>query len=99
VSVLATALAVAALTWHIPPGETVVTTDPLLRPPTLALAESPGDHVWLATGWRRWDPLQLCTIVVHEVGHNAGMGHSADPRNVMYPVYVRPYWRCRRALG
>jgi hypothetical protein len=99
VSALAISLAVAALTWGVAPGSTVVATDPLLDPPALARAELPGDHVWLAPGWRLWPDLQLCTIVVHEVGHNAGRHHSADPLNVMYYRYVRPYWRCRRAFA
>lgn len=28
---------------------------------------------------------ELCTIVLHEAGHVAGVGHSHNPRSVMYP--------------
>lgn len=32
-----------------------------------------------------WPFRLLCAVVVHEVGHLAGMKHSANPRSVMYP--------------
>lgn len=34
------------------------------------------------------DALTLCGILVHEFGHAAGMVHSTDPTNVMYPTLV-----------
>lgn len=27
-----------------------------------------------------------CRVLVHEFGHLAGLGHSTDPRSVMYPI-------------
>lgn len=46
----------------------------------------------------RWRPLTVCAVLVHEVGHAAGYGHSADPRDVMYPELRNPYWGCRKLL-
>lgn len=83
-------------------------------------AEGRGDvggcRVWIA--WDRIDPagvyrpgVYLCTILEHEYGHNAGLGHSDDPRDVMYgggpmaapdcvaafrPVRTRRAWRWLR---
>lgn len=31
------------------------------------------------------DPLTACETIVHETGHLAGLSHSLDPYNVMYP--------------
>lgn len=31
----------------------------------------------------------LCTVVIHEMGHLAGYGHTYDPRSIMYPDYGR----------
>lgn len=33
------------------------------------------------------DPRETCAVVVHEVGHLNGHGHSPDPTNVMYTGY------------
>lgn len=39
------------------------------------------------------DPVSACTIVVHEYGHLAGLGHSDDPASVMYAP-TRPFPPC-----
>ena len=42
----------------------------------------------------------LCHVVVHEWGHLAGRGHSADRYSVMYHAYWGyTYWRCRGLGG
>lgn len=39
-----------------------------------------------------------CGILVHEVGHLHGHGHSEDPKNVMFPDLVRLPEICWRAI-
>ena len=55
--------------------------------------------LWLDPTWRAaiYDPPWLCTLVVHEYGHLAGNGHSADPADVMYPLIERVYAGCEAA--
>lgn len=36
----------------------------------------------------------LCTVFAHEFGHLSGHQHSADPNDVMYPVYSAPLAAC-----
>jgi Matrixin len=36
----------------------------------------------------------LCTVFTHEFGHLSGRQHSADPNDVMYPVYSVPLAAC-----
>jgi hypothetical protein len=36
-----------------------------------------------------------CMTVVHEYGHELGLGHSTDPNDVMYPVMGKPVWPCK----
>ena len=38
---------------------------------------------------------QVCLNVVHERGHNAGLGHSPNPRSVMYWRASHPPGECR----
>jgi|SRR3954452_2894972 hypothetical protein len=38
---------------------------------------------------------QVCLNVVHERGHNVGLDHSSDPRNVMYWRAEHPPPECR----
>lgn len=45
----------------------------------------------------QWDWPKFCTVVVHEVGHLDGQQHSADPTNVMTPVYNQPVAECAAA--
>ena len=56
-------------------------------------------ELWLSPTWRAaiYDPPWLCTLVVHEYGHLAGNGHSADPADVMYPLIERVYAGCEAA--
>jgi hypothetical protein len=39
---------------------------------------------------------RACAVLVHEVGHLLGYGHSADPANVMYPEVVAVPGLCQR---
>lgn len=38
--------------------------------------------VLIKLGLESWE---LCRVIMHEVGHLEGLGHSADPTNIMYP--------------
>jgi hypothetical protein len=38
---------------------------------------------------------KFCTVIVHEYGHLLGLGHTADPGDVMAEVYRRPLRACR----
>lgn len=57
---------------------------------TVALA-SVGEPcaVWIA--WDRISPrlIDVCSTLLHEYGHNAGLRHSDDPHDVMHPVGAR----------
>ena len=57
--------------------------------------------LWRDPSWRAaiYDPPWLCTLVVHEYGHLAGHGHSADPADVMYPLIDRVYVGCKGATA
>lgn len=46
-----------------------------------------------------FDPAYQCTMVVHEYGHLAGLGHVADPYNIMYPGGLFPWPACKSAYG
>ena len=81
------ALAVAQIVWHPACGQLRVSFE---RPPA-DVAEAAG---WAWSGdctirvnsqgsHRAFEP--FCQTVLHEAGHVAGMGHSSNPRSVMYP--------------
>lgn len=53
-------------------------------------------EVTLDLDWWTWRPERLATIVLHEVGHLAGMSHSDSPRSVMFHAIVRVDPRARR---
>lgn len=36
--------------------------------------------------WRPYDNATITDILIHEIGHNFGHGHSDDPGNIMYPT-------------
>lgn len=38
---------------------------------------------------RHWSWIDLCTTMVHEYGHLAGLHHSSDPQDIMYEA---PDW-------
>lgn len=42
-----------------------------------------------------WSSPHLCTVVLHEYGHLAGLDHSPNPRSVMHP-YSPTDPRCKR---
>lgn len=38
-------------------------------------------------GWRQYGDGTMLAISKHELGHALGLGHSDDPRDIMYPEY------------
>jgi hypothetical protein len=43
-------------------------------------------YTWSVGGGTQWD---VYSVLLHEVGHSLGIGHTDDPGSVMYPYYQR----------
>lgn len=46
-------------------------------------------HLDLDEPWKVGADIDLFSVVLHELGHALGLGHSDDPSSVMYPYYRR----------
>lgn len=51
-----------------------------------SLGGEAGCWIVLNAGWAAWSPPVLCRVVVHEVGHLAGLKHTSNVRSIMYPT-------------
>lgn len=51
-----------------------------------------------AEGLHWWDPVTICSVLAHEVGHAAGLPHTDDPADLMFPEYRQAYAPCRELL-
>lgn len=89
---------IAAAHWHGQPCTPLAVVKRTLPRPYLAVAQPWRCRIVLNRrrlhDLRDWN--RFCTVMVHEEGHLKGLGHSRDPRNVMYPRYVRPLPACIR---
>lgn len=92
---LAPLLMIAAAFWGQTPdcGQPSIERAQFL-PPVVGLADLGTCTIFVdpsrfqAAGW-------ACMTVLHEYGHELGLGHSSDPNNVMYPVIRAPVWPCK----
>lgn len=46
------------------------------EPEAAGRGDMPGRRVWIAGEYLRGSPITLCTVYLHERGHNAGLPHS-----------------------
>lgn len=101
---VARAQAIADVVWQHPCGGDVAVTWDTLPPGQDPSAGKAGlttaawvmsderCHVHFPAGVQQ-DWYTLCTIMIHEYGHVAGLEHSANPHSVMYWM-PEPNWRC-----
>jgi hypothetical protein len=87
-------LLIAAAFW----GQTPACGQPTisraeLPPPVVGLADLSGCAILIDPSRLRGAGM-VCMAVLHEYGHELGLGHSTDPNNVMYPVIHAPVWPC-----
>lgn len=76
-------IAVAEKVWHAPCGGQVTVLWAPLPETVGAVAAREACTVTLTTAYRL--PFAaLCSVMIHEVGHLAGVQHSLNPRSVMY---------------
>lgn len=86
------ALAIAQVVWHPDCGQLHLR---FAQPPADVASMDP--EGWASSGdcglalnvshhWHYFPP--FCHAVLHEAGHAAGVGHSDNPRSVMYPRMV-----------
>ena len=97
-ALLAQSLAIAALLWGQPAcGTPTVVYNPGQPPSALGYADRRSCTIDLPSSRPgSYDtPASVCTTIVHEWGHLDGREHSTNPRSVMYPEQLQPYWRCR----
>jgi hypothetical protein len=83
---LAASLAIALAWWGPLPCQPVVKVADLSAIEAVGQYTRTGpDTCLVEIHSQEWTFNRLCYAVVHEVGHAAGLGHSADRRSVMFP--------------
>ena len=98
------AIAVAVALWgpapcavqpHVAELGTVVRDGQELRVMGLARPTTPWGTCEVLVDEGVWTWGQLCSVMVHEYGHQYGLGHSPDPMNVMHETLWRTADACR----